>query len=242
MARPHKDNAEYFSHDADMRNDLRIKALRRKFKAEGFGIWCMLLEVITDCDFFKLRLDIEILAGDFDVEPEQLQAIIAYCVERDLFQTDGIFLWSNTLQKRFAGLLSKRERTRTVVMDVDNPQRKGKERKVKENDLTLWLNDFLKRKSTNTSELRSMVQQWKTAGLTDIQEQIQAMKAVYQTQKLVFPTRIETLTQSFMNSNWVEKLKDLNPERIAENIQQQKNGNRKHTVDEIGTSPAGSLE
>ena len=31
MARPAKLNADYFSHDVDMRNDIRIKGLRRNF-------------------------------------------------------------------------------------------------------------------------------------------------------------------------------------------------------------------
>lgn len=67
MARPIKDNADYFTHDADMRDDPKIKALRRKFKAEGYGIWNMLLEAITDSDNFRLKIDLEIMAGDFEM-------------------------------------------------------------------------------------------------------------------------------------------------------------------------------
>ena len=42
MARPKKNNAEYFTHDADMRNDVKIKALRRNFPTQGmpYGITC----------------------------------------------------------------------------------------------------------------------------------------------------------------------------------------------------------
>lgn len=110
------------------------------------------------------------------------------------------------------------------------------------NTITVAINTFLKRKSQNTMEVRSMVQQWVKAGYKDIQGQIAAMKACYQRQNLVFPMRIDTLTKSFQDSaDWKDKLKDLDPERIADNIQQQKNGKRKESIDDIGTSAPGSL-
>jgi hypothetical protein len=158
MARPIKDNADYFSHDADMRDDPKIKALRRKFKVAGYGVWCMLLESITDADNFRLKIDIEIMAGDYDVETEFLQEVIRYCVQLDLLQTDEAqkMLWSKTLDNRFITLVSKRKRkraelwtpetpqngvkdvqnpTHTVLIDVHNTQSKVKESKVKERDI-----------------------------------------------------------------------------------------------------------
>jgi len=114
MARAIKDNADYFTHDADMRDDPKIKALRRKYKAEGYGIWCMLLEVITDSDNFRLCFDPEIIAGDFDVDPDLLVSIVQYCVQMGLLCTDEgcKTVWSKTMDKRFESLLSKRERDR----------------------------------------------------------------------------------------------------------------------------------
>ena len=69
MARPIKKNADYFSHDNGMRNDLRIKAVRRKFGNEGFAIWNYLLEVLTDSEDFKYEyneINKELLSADFD--------------------------------------------------------------------------------------------------------------------------------------------------------------------------------
>ena len=37
MARPKKLNAEFFSHDVDMRNDLKVKALRKRFGHKGYS-------------------------------------------------------------------------------------------------------------------------------------------------------------------------------------------------------------
>ena len=161
MARPIKDNADYFSHDADMRNDARIKAIRRKYGLEGYALWNMLLEHLTDCDFFEYEwndLNIELLSGDFDCDPNFLKEFVNYCTNTlDLFQVDNLKLSSFTHRKRFNSLLSKRKRDRNGVFASDNTQSKvkeSKEEKSKENTyrefdhLKLTHNQFTKLKST----------------------------------------------------------------------------------------------
>lgn len=115
------------------------------------------------------------------------------------------------------------------------------EKRREENELTIWLNDFLKRKSSNTMDLRFMVKQWKEAGIEDIKQQIESMKVAYKMQNLVFPTKIETLTESLMNCNWVEKVKELDPHRIAEDISKARRNGKEREPDTIGTSEPGSL-
>jgi hypothetical protein len=137
MARPFKHNADYFPHDADMRNDPRIKAVRRKFGIEGYGIYAMLLEFITDSDYFEFKndsLSLELIAGDFDIETSRLVAILQYCFQLDLFQLDAEtnIISCKSLDNRLEPLLSKRKRDRSVVIDSDNTQSKVKESKVKE--------------------------------------------------------------------------------------------------------------
>ena len=83
MARPKKNNADYFSHDNNMRSDSKILALRRKFWVEWYAVWCMLLEVLTESDWFKTKVDtlsIELLSWDFGVETNILKSIIEYLV------------------------------------------------------------------------------------------------------------------------------------------------------------------
>lgn len=121
MARPKKNNAEYFSHDADMRNDVKIKALRRKFSHTGYAVWNYLLETLTDSDFFKVEwedISIELLAADYDVSVSELNEIVEYCTKIGLLQKDGDTLYSAAHQKRFTPLLANRERKR--VMDGNN--------------------------------------------------------------------------------------------------------------------------
>lgn len=117
MARPIKNNAEYFTHDADMRNDVKVKALRRKFSHTGYAVWCYLLESLTDTDFFELDfnpINVELFAADYDVSPEELADIVEYCCRIGLLQRsdDGVRLYSEAHKRRFSGLLVKRERDR----------------------------------------------------------------------------------------------------------------------------------
>jgi hypothetical protein len=139
MARPQKFNAEYFSHDAGMRNDTKVKALRRKFK-EGYAVWNMLLEYLTDAEHFQFQatpLTLELLGGDFDIEPERLKSIIDYCIEIGLLQEAQGIIASRNHKERFKTLLSKRKPSESGVSGVDNPHSIvkdsiGKNRKVED--------------------------------------------------------------------------------------------------------------
>ena len=111
MARPKKYNAEYFTHDADMRNDVKIKALRRKFSHTGYAVWNYLLETLTDNDYFEITWDeinIELLAADYDVSVEELTEIVEYCVKIGLLQLENDVLRSDAHQNRFRELLDNR--------------------------------------------------------------------------------------------------------------------------------------
>jgi hypothetical protein len=135
MARPTKYNADYHSHDKDMRNDKKIKAVRHKFKHLGYSIYNMMLEVLDDCDHFRQEWDetnIELLAGDFEVETERLTEIIDYCVKVKLFILKDGFLYSNGHINRFKPLLSKRKPHVNCVSDVENPHSIVKDSKVEE--------------------------------------------------------------------------------------------------------------
>lgn len=156
MARPKKNNADYFTHDADMRNDVKVKALRRKFGTAGYAAWNYLLEVMTDSDYFEIdwsELNQELLSADFDLPVEELREIVDYCIRLGLLKLDDEKIFSEALHRRFSGLLSKRKRQseRNIdgengnqkelspaetpqkrVIDDENPQSKVKESKVKE--------------------------------------------------------------------------------------------------------------
>lgn len=159
MARPKKKNADYFSHDSDMRNDPKIRAIRRKYGIEGYAVWNMILEILTDSDFFEYEwteLNVELIAGDFDIEPEKLNDIVDYCITLKLLSKDENRIYSEKMKERFESLLIKRNRDRKPaneelssaetkdkeVIASENTQSKVKESKVKESNKKFTKKDF----------------------------------------------------------------------------------------------------
>jgi hypothetical protein len=144
MARPRKNNADYFSHDNDMRNDDKILSVRRKFWHEWYSVWNMLLEKLCKSNLFIIDIDnvsIELLSWDFVVEPEKLKEIIDYFVYIRLIYKEWDRIYSQKMIDRFEWLLSKRHRDieyrkwkwkEETVIVVENTQSKVKESKVKE--------------------------------------------------------------------------------------------------------------
>lgn len=144
MARPKRNNADYFSHDNNMRNDPKIKALRKKFDHNlGYTVYNMLIEVLTEADFFSITLDdltIELLAGDFDVDSALVTEIINYCVYIKLLIREENTIFSEGLKKRLQPVIDSRNRVKTYkeqnkltkgrVSTVETPQSKVKESKV----------------------------------------------------------------------------------------------------------------
>lgn len=103
MGRPKKNNAEYFSHDANMRDDIKIKALRRKFSHMGYAVWNYLLETLTNSDFFEIEwneINIELLAADYDVTVEELTDIVNYSIKIGLLNIENGKLFSLTHKQR----------------------------------------------------------------------------------------------------------------------------------------------
>ena len=113
MAQIRKLAAQYFTHDADMRNDVKIKALRRKFSHTGYAVWNYLLEVLTDIESFEINFDDvtkELFAADFDVTVQQLTDIVDYCIKIGLLQKEGNRLFSAAHQRRFQSIIERFQR------------------------------------------------------------------------------------------------------------------------------------
>jgi hypothetical protein len=159
MARPNKHNVEYFSHDVQMRNDIKIKALRRKYKHLGYSIFNITLELLGDAEYFELQWDdlsIELLTSEYDCDIDELKEVIDYCIQLNLFQIVNGYLCSEkftnrlestvlTRRKDYCNKNSKRMKLNEVIVnnnpldEVDivdiNAQSKVKESKVKESKL-----------------------------------------------------------------------------------------------------------
>lgn len=160
MPKPNKNSADYFSHDCDMRNDIKIRALRRKFGNTGYAVWCYILETLTGSENFFASYNAvskELMAADFDIQVSELEAIIEYCMQLNLLQMneDGQ-IYSRAHQRRFEDMLIKREKRREAgrlggiksglsrnnkskneaMLDIDNEepkQIKAEENRIEEN-------------------------------------------------------------------------------------------------------------
>jgi hypothetical protein len=95
-----------------MRNDPKVRALRLKHGFEGYAIWNMMLETLTDADGFVIEwgaFPIELYAGDFGLEAARLVEIVDYMVKVQLLQIEGDKLQCARLSERLQAAVDKRE-------------------------------------------------------------------------------------------------------------------------------------
>ncbi|QHV97285.1 DUF4373 domain-containing protein [Spirosoma endbachense] len=154
MARPSRNNADYFTHNADLRNDRRIKAIRSRFGPAGYGLTLMLLEVLTDADYTQLNteeLEMELLAGDFGVSVTEIYSLLQLAEKIGFFsRNEQGFLICPDLNKALENVFEKRNRARivaqtakesisvaeTLVSVTEIPQSKVKKSKVKDTNVS----------------------------------------------------------------------------------------------------------
>ncbi len=159
MARPARYNAEYFSHDADFRNDRRIKAIRAKFGLTGYALCVMLMEVLTDADYTQLdtsEMELELLSGDLGVSVTEIHSLIQFATKIGFFtQNDTGILKCPDLDRALEPVFDKRNRakiaankgnnivsvTETPVTVTETPQSKVKESKVEESKVNISTNN-----------------------------------------------------------------------------------------------------
>ena len=153
MGRPKRKNADYFGHDAHMRNNRKVKALRLKFGLEGYAVYIMLLETLTASDDFSFILDedeFELIAGDFEVPTERLKDLVDYMVILKLIQRDDDLIYSKELIKILDPLLTKRKRDLNYrrrkagdSVDIDDENTQRKEEKTKANKRKEEIDDVI---------------------------------------------------------------------------------------------------
>jgi len=105
----------YFQHDSDMRNDPRIKALRNKYGAEGYTLYCFTLEYLTynQCEDFQMTdLNLELLSGDFGMPASRIKDMYLYMVGLELFELNQDKIGSKKLKNRLEKIFIKREKWR----------------------------------------------------------------------------------------------------------------------------------
>jgi hypothetical protein len=120
--RPQKNNLDYFRHEKTMRNDLKIRAVRSRFNNfEGYGIYCMMIEALSDQDDLKIEYDsirLELLAGDFGSTGERIREVLEYFFKIDLMQLNSGFVSCRQLEERHDDVIGKRFKSRIVSTEM----------------------------------------------------------------------------------------------------------------------------
>ncbi len=124
MSRPQKNNADWFSHDTDLRNHRVIKVARNKFGFEWYAIFCMFLELLADSDEFKMQFtdkEKQVIAADFGLQEERLQEVLDFYLEFELLQREGDVVFCQHLLDRMQALLKKRQTMREKYAKKPEP-------------------------------------------------------------------------------------------------------------------------
>lgn len=125
--------AYFFSHDSNARNDDKIIALRMKLKAEGYGIYFMILERLRDsADYMSIK-DYNMLAFDFRVSSDTVKSVVE---DFGLFQftDDGKRFYSESFLKRMKQKDEKSEKARESAKKRWNENKQKCERNANASD------------------------------------------------------------------------------------------------------------
>jgi DnaD/phage-associated family protein len=95
----------FFSHDTNASQDPKILQMCSVYKAEGYGWFWMLVEKMAEQENYKLPIDgkytIDAYAMRMYCDSNTLHNFIDDCIkEFKLFNSDGKFLWSESLNRR----------------------------------------------------------------------------------------------------------------------------------------------
>ena len=112
-------DAYYFSHDSNARHDPKILEMRAAYGAKGYGWYWMIIEILRDQEDYRIKVKSNVYAGlalDLNADKEELKQFITDCInEFELLESDGNYVWSNSLKQRMEYLDRKREKARIAA-------------------------------------------------------------------------------------------------------------------------------
>ena len=96
----------YFSHDGNARNDPKIKAMRKKHKMMGYGIYWVIIEMMRESEDYTLPLKeyiFDAIAEETGKDVSFIKHYIEECVEQfELFKRTDDCIYSESLLNRMA--------------------------------------------------------------------------------------------------------------------------------------------
>ncbi len=104
--------AEYFSHDYNARNDLRLKRLLMRKGVAGIGLYWCIVEILYEQNGYAELEDIPVIAFDLKVSEEDVYSLIN---DFDLFKETDTQFFSEGVLKRLSMRAEKSEKARKSV-------------------------------------------------------------------------------------------------------------------------------
>ena len=96
-------DARYFKHDDNARNDLKITQIRQKYGLKGYGIFFCLIELLRSSKCYELNYDIKSLVYDLREDEESIKDIVEnfglFVVKEDKFYSESLKNRMNELDK-----------------------------------------------------------------------------------------------------------------------------------------------
>lgn len=93
----------YFPHDFEPTSDPKIEALLSEYKAEGYGLYWRIIEMLHSNEQHKLPLKKYLfmaIAKQMLANAEQIEAFVRFCIDvAELLKSDGEFIWSDRVNR-----------------------------------------------------------------------------------------------------------------------------------------------
>jgi hypothetical protein len=168
---------KWFKHDSDASNDAKLRKLRIKYGAQGYGVYWYCLELIARNVekhnlTFELEHDAELIADDFKLSGELVQDMMTYMVNLGLFEnTQGVItcLKMSTRTDEYTQKLILKLKNSTdsvpTISDESPTKSELKEEKRREQNRLAWesLSDSERLKITTESCVAL-----RTSGVADV--------------------------------------------------------------------------
>jgi DNA-binding transcriptional regulator YhcF (GntR family) len=127
---------KWFKHDANARHDTKIKLLKKKYGAEGYGIYFQLLEIVAEnikdnnqneWSFVEEIHTVETLADESGVSPDRLRKLLRYMNELGLIYHIDHKLCAPKILRRLDEFSQRRKKDLDVFQREDELSRLGRE-------------------------------------------------------------------------------------------------------------------
>lgn len=122
--------AYYFSHDSNARHDPKITAMRSVYGSEGYGWYWMLVEMMRESEDYRLDMQGKYtwnaFASQLQTESMRIAEFVQDCInEFELFESDGKYFWSASLNRRMELRDQKSEVRRKAAKARWDKEKKG---------------------------------------------------------------------------------------------------------------------